>query len=167
MACFVDYKSDNMDAHTMEMVERSKSLKKEFAPINAEDKVWIHGLNCVNTTSSPKENFINFMAIVGTKNEVCCGKLGEESRFTHPLGTIGLYVKGKCENESSYSESFVSPKEIVGDFVFKKAYDEYMSATMESFWDEDIYELEFLPEKERFMECLESIKKAGIPVNFV
>lgn len=202
MACFVDYKSKDMDTHTMEMVKRSRALKKEFAPVNTEDKIWVHGLNCINTTCRPKENFINFVSIVGTKNEVCCGKLGEESRFSHPLGTIGLYVKGDCslmanwdidsfcvdgerhtvctngivkdyeelgdcENTMSYSEAFVRPKEIVGAFVFKKAYDEYMSTTKETFWDEDIYDLEFLPEKERFIECLEAIKEAGIPINFV
>ena len=74
---------------------------------------------------------------------------------------------GDCENTMSYSESFVRPKEIVGAFVFKKAYDEFVTATEENFCCKDLYELIFLPKKEKFMECLEAIKEAGIPINFV
>lgn len=194
MACYVDY--TNVD------VEKYQAIKDRHVPTGTEDVVWVHGLNCINTSTSPVEHFNGIVEMLSSGREICCGKNGEETRQNHPLGTIGLYVKGACSlmanwdcgsfvvdgkrytsdesvvvddysdfgdpsNTMSYSEAFVAPEEIVGAWVNRKAYDEYQATTEETYWDPDLYEIEYLPKKEAFMEALAAIESSGLEIRFV
>ena len=96
---YIDYKSANIKASTMESLIQFKEAHK---PNNIpETVIWSHGLSAVNTKTSATSHLKGVQDILGTGREISCGKYGDEKshgefKWRACLGPIGIYVQGHC-----------------------------------------------------------------------
>ena len=96
---YIDYKSANIKASTMEsLIEFKEAHKPHDIP---ETVIWSHGLSAVNTKTSASSHLEGVQDILGTGREISCGKYGDEKshgefKWRACLGPIGIYVQGHC-----------------------------------------------------------------------
>lgn len=96
---YVDYKSADIKASTMESLIKFKEAHKPHDI--PETTIWSHGLSAVNTKTSTTSHLEGVQNILGTGREISCGKYGDEQshgefKWRACLGPVGIYVQGHC-----------------------------------------------------------------------